>query len=90
MTFPSPFNCFPIALVLRYIGNHPPIPQHLPCCPTVKAHICIKEGTGIVQSKALQIGEDVLELLFQLIAIIMLTCHYPRRGNDVPMRISYW
>ncbi len=60
LSFPSMFDVFPIALVLRNVRNDATIPQQFPSCTRVKAAIGIKESPFIVQSTALYIFEDVL------------------------------
>ncbi len=53
MSFSSTFDVFPIALVLRNVGNDAAIPEQLPGSTRIKAAISIKERPFIVQSTAL-------------------------------------
>jgi hypothetical protein len=73
MSFSSTFDAFPIALVLRNIRNDVAVPQQFPSCTRIKAAIGIKERAFIVQSTSLHVFEHVLQFLFQLKAVVMLT-----------------
>ncbi len=73
MSFSPTFHGFPIALVFWNIGNDPMIPQQLAGFPRIKGTIRIEKGTFIIQSTAFQILEELLELLFKLKGVIMLT-----------------
>jgi hypothetical protein len=87
--FSPTFDSFSIALVFWNVGNHSTIPQHLSCFPDIKTTIRIEEGTVVLQPKAFQIGEDILELLMKVITVIMLTSNNPSCGDNVTVGICY-
>ena len=84
------FDRFSIALVFWNIGFHAIIPQQFSRCTRIKAAIGIEKGTLIVQSTAFHIPEGMLELLFELIAIVMVASNDTSRGNNIPLCICYW
>ncbi len=90
MSFSSTFDVFPIALVLRNVGNDAAIPQQLPGCTRIKAAISIKERTFIDQSTALQVFKDVLQLLLELKTIVMLPSNDTCRRNDRTVLVRHW
>ena len=82
VSFPSTFHAFSIPLVFRNVGNDTAIPQQLPRCTRVKAAISIKAGTGIVQSASLHIFEDILQFLFKLKAVVLVSSKYAGRRDN--------
>ncbi len=90
MSFSSALDVFPIALVLRNVRNDTTIPQQFPSCTRVKATIGIKERTFIVQSTPLHILEDVLQLLFELKAVVMVSGNDTRRRDDRTVLVRHW
>ena len=66
------------------------IPQHLATSPRIKGAIRIEEGPLSIQSTALQILEELLELLFKLKGIIMLTRNNLCGRKNVATGIRYW
>ena len=90
MSFTSTFHTFSIPLVFRNVRDDAAVPQQLPCCARVKAAISIKKGSFIVQSASLHIFERVLQLLFELIAIIMLSSDDPSRRDNRTILVRYW
>ena len=89
-SFSSTFDAFPIALVLRNVRNNATIPQQFSCCSRVKAAIGVEECTFIVQSTPLEVFEDVLQLLFEFKAIVVLSCDDTRRGDDRTVLVGHW
>ncbi len=90
MSFSSTFDMFPIALVLRNIRNDAPIPQQFPGCSRIKATIGIKERTFIVQSTPSHVCEGVLQLLFELKAVVMVPSNDTRRRDDRTVLVRHW
>ncbi len=89
MSFPSTFYPFSIPLVLRDVGNDATIPQQLAGCAGIEAAISIKQGAFIVQSAPLQIFEHVLQFLFKLKAVVVLSSDDARRGDDRTVFVHY-
>ncbi len=90
MSFSSAFDVFSIALVLRNVWNDAAIPQQLPSGTRVKAAIGIKERTFIVQSTPMHVLEDVLQLLFELKAVVMLPSDDTSRCDDRTILVCHW
>ena len=90
MAFSPTFHRFAIALVFRDVRFHTTIPQELARCTGIKATIRIEKGTRVVQSTTLQSIEYIFELLFELIAVIVVASNDTSRGNNVAVRLRYW
>src|SRR3712207_3480480 len=82
MSFPSTFCTFSITLILRNVGNDATIPQQLTGCTGIEAAISIKQGTFIVQFAPLQVFEHVLQFLFKLKAVVVLSSYDAGCGDD--------
>src|SRR4051794_13284107 len=89
MAFSPTFHASPIALVFRNVRNHAKVPKHFTCFACIEATISIEEGTLIVQSQASHVAKQLLDCLFQFIAIVMVACHYLCRRQNVPIPICY-
>ncbi len=90
ISFSPTFHAFPIALGFRNVGHHATIPQQFAGCPRIKGPIRIEQGTVVVQTTAFQVLEELLELLFKLKGISMLTRNNLGGGKNVATRIRYW
>ena len=66
------------------------IPEQLPCSTGIKAAICIEESALIVQSVPFHVGNQILEFLFQLVAVIMIARNNPSCRDDRAIAVGYW
>jgi len=89
VAFSSTLHRLSITRVLRNVRNHPMIPQHFARFPRIKTSICIEEGAFVVQPTALHGMKELLQLLLQLIAIVMVASNELRGRNNVPFGIGY-
>lgn len=90
MSLSTTFDRFSIALVFRNIGFHAIIPQQFSRCTRIKAAIGIEKGTFVVQPTAFHITEGILEFLFELMAVVVITSNDASCGNNIPLCICYW
>lgn len=88
--FPPTLDGFAVALIFCNVGFDPTVPQHFPGCARIKAPIHVEYGSLVVQSTAFHVSEYVFELLFKLIAVIMVASNDTCCRNNIAISVSYW
>ena len=66
------------------------IPEQLPCRTGIKTASGIEEGTFIIQLIPLHVSNQMLEFLFQIVAVIMIARNNPRCCDDSASAVGYW
>jgi hypothetical protein len=89
MAFAPTFHRFSIPLVLCNVRNDPTIPEQLARRTGIKAAIRIEQGTFIRQAAALEVCEQIFQLLLKLIAIVMIARNDTSRRDNVALGIRY-
>src|SRR3712207_2622705 len=81
MPFAPTLHGLSIAFIFRNVWFDATIPEEFAYCSYVKGAICIEYRTLVVQATTIHITEQVLEFLYDLIAVIVLACNNPRGCN---------
>ena len=90
MSFATTLHRLSVPFIFCNIGYQPMMPEQLPCRTGIKATISIEEGTFIVQLVSLHVSNQILEFLFQIVAIIMIASDNPSCRNDIAIAVCYW
>ena len=90
MSFAATLHKLSVAFIFCNIGDQPMIPEQLPCRTGIKTAIGIEEGTFIIQLIPLHVSNQVLEFLFQIIAVIMIARNNPSCRDDRAIAVGYW
>ena len=90
LSFAATLHGLAVPFVFSNIGNQPMIPEQLPRRAGIKAAISIEEGTFIVQLVPLHVSNQMLEFLFQIVAIIMIASNNPSCRDDISIAVGYW